>query len=330
MRDEPQMRVPASQRGTALVTALLVLAMTVTLTADMAGEQHFDIRRTGNLLQLEQAHQIALGGERWAVAILARDRRGESSPGQDLVSEEDSGADIDSLDEDWAQPLPPIPVEGGQIAGDIVDLQGRFNVNNLVIDGAVDALALARFERLLAALEIEPGLAQAVVDWLDADSETTFPDGAEDDFYVSREQPYLAANRPPTTVSELRQVRGMEAEHWRRLRPHITALPEPANINVNTASAPVLQALAPDLDAGTAEQLAARAREEPFESTQQFLEEDVLAERDIEPAGLAVRSSHFRVRAAVLLGRIEYTLYSWLQRDDNGASRILRRSRHAD
>ncbi|MDZ7828506.1 MAG: type II secretion system minor pseudopilin GspK [Halofilum sp. (in: g-proteobacteria)] len=324
------MRGPTSQRGTALVTALLVLAMTVTLTADMAGDQHFDIRRTGNLLQLEQAHQIALGGERWAVAILARDRRGESAPGQDPINAEDSGADIDSLDEDWAQPLPPIPVEGGQIAGEVVDLQGRFNVNNLVVDGAVDALALARFERLLAALEIEPGVAQAVVDWLDADSETTFPDGAEDDFYLSREQPYLAANRPLATVSELRQVRGMEAEPWRRLRPHVTALPDPVDINVNTASAAVLQALAPDLDAGTAEQLAARAREEPFESSQQFLEEDVLADRDIEAAGLAVRSSHFRLRAAVLLGRIEYTLYSWLQRDDNGASRVLRRARHAD
>jgi general secretion pathway protein K len=324
------MRGPASQRGTALVTALLVLAMTVSLTADMAGEQHFDIRRTGNLLQLEQAHQIALGGERWAVAILARDRRGESASGQDLVSADDGSRDVDSLDEDWAQPLPPIPVEGGQIAGQVVDLQGRFNVNNLVVDEAIDALALARFERLLAALEIEPGVAQAVVDWLDADSETTFPDGAEDDFYLSREQPYLAANRPLATVSELRQVRGMEAEQWRRLRPHITALPDPVDINVNTASAAVLQALAPDLDAGTAEQLAARAREEPFESTQQFLGEDVLAERDIEAGGIAVRSSHFRVRAAVALGRIEYTLYSWLQRDDNGASRVLRRSRHAD
>jgi len=324
------MNGPLRQRGTALVTALLVLAMTVTLTADMAGEQHFDIRRTGNLLQLEQAHQIALGGERWAVAILARDRRGESAPGQELLSEEDSGADVDSLDEDWAQPLPPIPVEGGQIAGEVVDLQGRMNVNNLVVDGAVDALAMARFERLLAALEIEPGVAQAVVDWLDADSETTFPDGAEDDFYLSREHPYLAANRPLATISELRQVRGMEREDWRRLRPHVAALPDPTDINVNTASAPVLQALAADLDAGTAEQLAARAREEPFESIQAFLDEDVVADRDVEATGLAVRSSQFRVRAAVLLGRIEYTLYSWLQRDDNGASRVLRRARHAD
>lgn len=328
------MAAPGRQRGTALVTALLVLAMTVTLTTDMASEQHFDIRRTGNLLQLEQAHQIALGGERWAVAILARDRRGETAPGraevQELLGEQDSGADIDSLDEDWAQPLPPIPVEGGQIAGEVVDLQGRFNVNNLIADGAVDALALARFERLLSALEIDRGIAQAVVDWLDADSETTFPNGAEDDFYLARERPGLAANRPLTVVSELRQVRGMEAENWGRLRPHLTALSDRVAVNVNTAGAPVLQALAPELGPGAAEQLAARAREEPFESAEEFLDEDVLADLDIEASGIAVRSAHFRVRAVVLLGRIEYTLYSWLQRDDNGASRVLRRARHAD
>jgi len=334
MRDEPQMTVPASQRGTALITALLVLAMTVTLTTDMASEQHFDIRRTGNVLQLEQAHQIALGGERWAVAILARDRRGETSPGQEtgqqLFGESGSGADVDSLDEDWARPLPPIPVEGGQIAGEIVDLQGRFNVNNLIVDGTIDAIGLARFERLLAALEIEPGVAQAVVDWLDGDSETTFPDGAEDDFYLAREPGHLAANRRVTAVSELRPIRGMDADGWRRLRPHVTALPGPTEINVNTASAAVLRAVAQDLGAGAAEQLAARAREEPFETVQEFLDEDVIAELEVEPARLAVRSSHFRARAAVALGRIEYTLYSWLQRDDNGASRVLRRARHAD
>jgi len=334
MHDEPQMRVPASQRGTALITALLILAMTVTLTTDMASEQHFDIRRTGNVLQLEQAHQIALGGERWAVAILARDRRGEAAPGQgagqQLLGGSGGGADVDSLDEDWAQPLPPIPVEGGQIAGQIVDLQGRFNVNNLIVDGAIDAIALARFERLLAILEIEPGVAQAVVDWLDTDSETTFPDGAEDDFYLAREPGYLAANRTIVAVSELRQVRGVDADGWRRLRPHVTALPASTEVNVNTASVAVLQAVAQDLGAGAAEQLADRAREEPFESVQQFLDEDVIADLDVEPARLAVRSSHFRVRAAVALGRIEYTLYSWLQRDDNGASRVFRRARHAD
>ena len=323
------MPAPGRQRGVALVTALLVLALTVVVATEMTTRQHFDVRRTANILALEQAHQIALGGERWAMAVLARDRRNEPQPGQEASAAEVDTARVDSLDEDWAQTLPALPVEGGQIAGGIEDLQGRFNVNNLIDGEAVDALALGRFERLLESLEIEPGLAQAVIDWLDANAETSFPDGAEDDFYASRTPPYLSANRPAAAISELRAVRGMEADIWRRLSPHITALPTATAINVNTASAPVLQALVPALGAGEAEQLVARAREEPFESVAEFLEEDVVAAREPESTRLAVRSDHFRVRSAVALGPLTYTLYSWLRRNDNGASLVLRRARVA-
>lgn len=318
---------PGRQHGTALITALLVLALTVVVATDMTTQQQFDVRRTGNMLTLEQAHQIALGGERWAVAVLARDRRDEPAPGR--AGGGTGTADVDSLDEDWAQQLPPLPVEGGQIGGRIIDLQGRFNINSLIVGEAVDALALARFERLLQALEIEPSLAQAVVDWLDGDAETTFPDGAEDDFYAGSTPPYLAANRPLAVISGLRLVRGFEPAIWRRLAPHITALPDSTAINVNTASAPVLQALVPGLDAGAAEQLVARAEEEPFASVPEFLEQGIVQEADVAAAGLAVRSDHFRVQIAVALGPLEYTLYSWLQRNDNGASRVLRRARVA-
>lgn len=318
-----------SQRGAALITALLVLALTVVVATEMTTAQQFDVRRTGNILTLEQAHQIALGGERWAVAVLARDRRNEPQPGQELGAGGIDTATVDSLDEDWAQVLPALPVEGGQIAGGIEDLQGRFNVNNLIADEAVDAVALARFERLLQALAIEPARAQAVIDWLDADAETTFPDGAEDDFYASRTPPYLSANRPAAVTSELRALRDMEPETWQRLAPHIAALPAPTAINVNTASAPVLQALVPGLDAGAAEQLVARVREEPFASVAEFLEQDVVAGSDTDSIRLAVRSDHFRVRSSVALGPLTYTLYSWLQRDDNGASLVLRRARVA-
>lgn len=316
------------QQGTALITALLVLALTVVVATEMTASQRFDVRRTGNILALEQAHQIALGGERWAVAVLARDRRNEPPPGQELAGGEDT-ASVDALDEDWAQVLPPLPVEGGQVSGRIVDLQGRFNVNALVDGEAVDALALARFERLLEALEIEPSFAQAVIDWLDADRETTFPDGAEDDFYAALTPPYLSANRPLGAISELRQLRGLEPAAWRRLAPHIAALPGPSAINVNTASPAVLQALVPGLGAGAAGQLAARAEEEPFASVTEFAAEDVVDGSGLELTGIDVRSSHFRVQTAVALGPLEYTLYSWLRRNDNGASRVLRRARVA-
>ena len=321
---------PPRQRGVALITVLLVVALATTAAASMTGRHQLDLRRTGNRIALAQAHEIALGGEAWARGILARDRRGEDGepdtgdarrPDRDLV--------VDGLDEVWAGNLPPIPIEGGQVTGAITDLQGRFNVNNLVDGGAVDAVALARFERLLEVLGIDPGVAQAVIDWIDPDGEVSYPGGAEDDYYVTLDSPYRAANRPFASASELRTVRGIEAAAWRRLAPHVAALPRPTAINVNTASAAVLRAVVPGLEDGAGTALAELAAEEPFTSVQAFRRHRLVPPVDEGDANLrlGVGSSHFRVRVDVRIGDIEYTLYSWLARNDNGASRVLRRVR---
>jgi hypothetical protein len=135
--DRGQAECPASsrQRGVALITALLVVSLVTVIAVAMATRQHIDVRLTGNLVHGEQAYAYALAAESWARVILRRD---------------DIQSDHDSLDEDWATALPPIAVEGGQVSGKIEDLQGRFNINNLVMpDGKVSEADVAYFRRLL-------------------------------------------------------------------------------------------------------------------------------------------------------------------------------------
>ncbi|MDZ7748683.1 MAG: type II secretion system minor pseudopilin GspK [Halofilum sp. (in: g-proteobacteria)] len=310
----------AGQSGVALITVLLVVALATVAAVHMTRQTQLDLHRTGNRLALVQAHEIALGGEHWAVSVLARVRRAEDYDG------------VDARDQMWAQLPPPMQVEGGYVTGAIQDMQGRFNVNSLVPSGdSIDALALERFERLLETLGIDPRVSQAVTDWMDDNRETTYPAGGEDDYYLTLDPPYLAANRALTTASELRLLRGIDADAWRRLAPHVSALPGPTAINVNTATPAVLQAIVPGLARSGAETLAAETREEPFDSVAAFLEHPLVARPDsgqeVESAGLGVGSSHFRVRIDVRTGSLDYTLYSWLQREADGASRVLRRSR---
>jgi len=321
------------ERGVALITVLLVVALATVAAADMSTRGAFDVRRTSNRIALEQAHEVALGGERWAIAVLARDRRGRSEDWKKKYIQQSQGenVNVDSRDETWAKTLPPIPIEGGQVAGVITDAQGRFNVNDLVdAQGAVDAVALARFERLLRAAGLDPRLSQAVVDWIDPDSQTTYPAGAEDDYYAALDSPYRAANRPLAVASELRMVRGFDAQAWQALAPHVTALPQHTSINVNTADAMVLRAVVPDLDEASAKALYQEAGENPFSKIGDFLQDPRVRDAHVDETDLAVRSDHFRVRVDVQLGSIDYTLYSWLQRTDNGASRVLRRARTPD
>jgi len=288
-----------SQRGVALVTALLVVSLATVAAVAMATRLQVDVRRTGNLLHGEQAYAYALAAESWADVILRRDA---------------DDSNIDTLAEDWATALPPIAVEGGFVSGRIQDLQGRFNVNNLIgTDGKPSEPDLEYFKRLLVLLEAEPELATALLDWIDADINATFPDGAEDDIYLLETPPYRAANRPLVSTSELRLVKGYSAELIALLEPYITALPEATALNVNTASAVVLQALHADLGEMDAAQIIEARGEEGFTGLDAFLALDALAGLELD-VDVDIKSDWFNVLTDVRIGRGQAQLESRMQR----------------
>jgi general secretion pathway protein K len=289
------------QRGVALVTALLVVSLATVIAVAMATRFQVDMRRTGNLLNGEQAYAYAVAAENWAYVILRRDLADNKH---------------DSLDEAWATALPPIPVEGGFVNGLVEDLQGRFNVNNLVTDkGAPDAAQMDYYKRLLGILGLEAALAPALLDWIDPDINATFPDGAEDDEYLRADLPYRAANRPLVDMSELRLIKGYTPEVLVALEPHITALPVPTVININTATPVVLQALHPELDASDIEQLIEGRDEEPYTEMQAFLAHNALAGLTLA-IDVDIKSDWFNVHTDVSVGRGQARLESRLLREE--------------
>ncbi len=137
-----------------------------------------------------------------------------------------------------------MPIEGGTVAGQLEDLQGRFNLNNLVFaDGTTNPAAVLQLSRILAWLDLEPNWASAMADWIDEDTQPGFPDGAEDSVYTGQNPPYLAANMPITRASELLSLPGFGAERYAKLKPYVTALPVGTKLNVCTAPGIVLDAL---------------------------------------------------------------------------------------
>ena len=308
-----QTKCPAGsrQRGVALITALLVVSLVTVIAVTMATRQHIDVRLTGNLVHGEQAYAYALGAEAWARVILRRD---------DLQS------DHDSLDEDWATALPPLSVEGGQVSGKIEDLQGRFNLNNLIMqDGKVSEADVAYFRRLLELLNLEPSLTDALLDWIDADINVRFPDGAEDENYLLGAIPYRTANRPLVSTSELRLVKGFDPNAIQLLTPYVTALPQRTLINVNTASPVVLLAMHKDFTQSDVDALIAGRGETGYQTVPAFMGQNALAGRALaEP--VVVKSNYFLVRADVIVGQGQTHLESLVERD-KGKTRVLSRIR---
>lgn len=143
-----------SQRGVALLTVLLLVVSITVVAGSMLASQKIAIRRSGLLFNQDQLLQAIDGGQQLAITILRADNK---------LNKTDSMQDI------WAQPLPPFSLGSYSISAELRDEASRFNINNLYHDGATDSEALTVFQRLLTQLNLEPEIAIAVLDWQDTD-----------------------------------------------------------------------------------------------------------------------------------------------------------------
>lgn len=245
------------------MTVLLVVAVVSILVTSMSLDLQLDIQRTAALKRMLQSDQYSYGLEAWGISILVEDHQ-------------ETGL-LDSRREIWAQGSPPIELPEGRLRGRMVDLDGRFNLNNLFAGNRQQSVQIERFERLLAALQIDPAIAAAVLDWQDTDR-TAEQSGAEDPAYLRQNPPYRAANRPFVQVSELRLVRGVDEAIYQRLKPHVAALPAPEAptlLNINTATPEVLQSILDQITPQLAERLHQNGQAE-YRNLSEFFEQPEL------------------------------------------------------
>lgn len=285
------------QRGLALITAMLVVAIAATTAAYLSFDQQIWLRQSQNLTDRAQAEVVRAGAQEWAITLLAKDVKDSKS---------------DDLTEDWAKPLPPLAVEGGQVTGRIHDAQAKFNLNNLVRGNAPSPPDIGAFKQLLQSLSIDPNLSDAVIDWIDTDSNAS-PAGAEDIDYLQMKTPYRAANLPMQSVEELRLVRGFSREIVEKLRPWVTALPQPTEINVNTAPKEVLGALFYTLPASAIDTLIS---ERPYTDQAKLAArlQELAAGKTVPQAFFGIKSSYFDVEVSTLFGRYQRTTQALIQR----------------
>lgn len=302
------------QRGVAMITAILIVALATVLAVHVGYQAFLDQRRTMTTFSLDQGYQVALGAEAWVADVLQKDARQSSK--------------TDDYTEEWAMRLPPLPVDGGEIVGQVDDMQGRFNLNSLVKwDNAnntfiTDPAAVARFARLLEILEIEDKWAGFIADWIDADINPQFPDGAEDPVYTGLTPPYRTANMPITRTSELLAISEFGLERYQKLEPYVTALPIGTPINLCTAPPQVLDALtAKQRQYTLAVQSTAQTRQQRCFPTVADLQAQLSDPKEkaelIDGKVVSQTSSYFRLNTVVTLGTTQLTMYSLLYRQNN-------------
>jgi general secretion pathway protein K len=308
---------PRAQRGIALLVAILLVALGTILAAAVAYENAMTFRRGVAVYAFDQALLVQQGAEALAAYGLRLAQR--SDPQHTYASE------------GWAQPVGPFEVVPGvMLTAQLEDLQGRFNLNNLVRqDGTPDPVEVAAFQQLLAMLGLEPKWAGYMVDWIDRDIVPSIPEGAEDSVYMGQTPPYRTPNRYITSASELLALPGFGHDRYVALAPYVTALPHGTNINLCTAKGQVLDAFLGHVDfssdlEGLAKNRAAANGCFPNQTDYQAAA-DPATWKNISTK-VKMTSSYFRLMSLITIGSTEFNLYSLLLQEPTGQVRPILRS----
>ncbi len=284
-------RARCRQGGAALLAAMLTVTLVATFAATALWQQWRSVEVEAAERTRIQSAWILIGALDWSRLILSEDYRANSG--------------TDHLGEPWAVPLEEARLStflaadrnvtqiddagGGEeafLSGQIIDLQSRLNLANLVSGDTVNEAALAQFERLFAQLGLPPAELTALVQAL---RQAQAPGNENTD-----------APLMPQSPSQLAWL-GLAPRTLALLAPHITLLPERKPVNLNTAGAEVLMATLRGLDRAGADRIMAVRQMQPFRSVDDV--KKLLGEQ-IEVSGSehGVASSYFEVHGRLRMG----------------------------
>lgn len=318
--------VRRGERGMALLTVLLLVAVMSVLAVSVLDDIRFGVRRTANASEVGQAQWYAIGAEE--LARLQIGRLYAQSPLRTAAT-------------DWNGKVAAFPIEGGLVRTRMEDGSNCFDLNSMVSGGRENWTAhpdgVSQFRALLAALQVPDAEAESVsaalVDWMDSDM-------LDDAAYVRAVVPRRTSGALLEEVSELRAIEGVTPELYARLRPFVCALPRevPAArlspINVNTLR-PDQALLITVITRGVLSPDEARVwlTQRPpggWADDAAFFSHPRLVDNPAPPSvrfqvSDGLRTQFFALRAVVVVGQAEVTMSSLFEQDDAGAVRLAAR-----
>jgi general secretion pathway protein K len=310
------------QRGVAVITALLLTTLAVTIVASLFWQQQVQVRSMENQRLHLQTKWILRGALDWARLVLRQDGFDHST--------------YTALDHVWATPLAETRldqyiererVEGevfdATLSGSIVDATARYNLRNLASERTVDKEHVVIFKRLLQNLQLDPALAERTASAVAAGQRAVAP------------PPQQGGTPPPTPaaqntsapmevmqIDDLLAIPGYTVEAVAKLRDFAIVLPEPTPVNVNTAEPPVLAAVLPEYSLAEANALVARRKQLQHFRTMADFNSQLNGKAAPLDHTADVKSEYFLVRSRVQLDRAALNAEALINRKLSDPRRI--------
>jgi general secretion pathway protein K len=309
-------------RGIALLATLVSVALMTLMVADFTTSAALGYRTAANQADQLRAYYLARSGIQVGLAVLARNS----------VIEANDQHPHEGFDQAWAQPIPPISVDGGTIFLSIVDearkidINSLFNQSKMQTDGTVAEILL----RLFSNINVSPDLLPVLIDWLDPDSIES-EGGAEADYYLRLKPPYEPRNGPMPTIGDMRMLKGMDDATFMRLSQYLTTIAASQSgafipaVNVNTAAPEVLAALLPQLenDPELVGQLVEIRQVRPFVQITDVLNLSGISpfEQNLSPL-ITVSSNLFTITAQGEFAGARRRIYATFRCNNNGTAML--------
>ncbi|PTT80460.1 general secretion pathway protein GspK [Pelomonas sp. HMWF004] len=313
-----------TQRGAALLTAMIIVTLIASLAAGMVWQQYRAVQIEAADRARAQSSWILQGALDWARLILKEDAQNNSR-----------NKAIDHLGEPWAVPLAEARLssflaadktaatadEGPEafLSGSIEDAQSRYNLRALLGGAQVPELEMRVLERLCAQVNAQPGTAAVIVTGLRA----AFP-AAASDAGTPASGPTVGDSGPlqPASIDQLTWL-GLSADTLKRLSPYVVLLPRATPVNLNTAPREVIAALFDGMDLASAERLVQGRKGRPLQNTTEakgFLPDAV----DTGSGRASVDSSFFIVTGRLRLDERQLEQRSLIERQGNNMVVLVR------
>ncbi|WP_208281570.1 type II secretion system minor pseudopilin GspK [Massilia oculi] len=299
---------PRRQRGVAVVTALLLTTLAISIVASLFWQQQVQVRSMENQRLQLQTKWIQRGALDWASVILRQPFGGRIS-----------------LEQIWATPLAETRLDqyierervqgenfNASLSGQVYDATARYNLNNLAAGGKRDPVETEVLGRLLTNVRQEPRLARPIADFVAAGQALALD---QDDADKTTQTPRKGNPMPILRVDDLLAVPGVKPETVEALRPFVIVLPaQGTTVNVNTAPAEVLAAVLPGCSISQANALVEQRKRVPWNDVQQFNTElQCRGETQGEPK-ISITSNYFLVQSRIRLDRAALDAESLVQK----------------
>jgi general secretion pathway protein K len=287
------------QRGVAVVTAMLLTTLAISIVASLFWQQQVQVRSMENQRLQSQTKWIQRGALDWASVILRVN----------------NNSNYTSLDQVWATPLAETRLDqyiereriqgenfDASLSGQVLDATARYNLNNLAKGGTPDKAEIDVMRRLLTNLRLEARLAQPIAEFVAAGQPLAAEPPPEGTPPVAQ-KPRTGAPMRLERVDDLLMVPGLKPEAVERLRPFVIVLQASnTDVNVNTAAPEVLAAVLPGSSMAEANSIVAQRQRVPWADVEKFKTSLQNPQSEVQPK-ITVKSTYFLVQSRIRLDR---------------------------